>query len=59
MVSDVSQCLYLMSDPGIFLAILGRGPRAFQIGKISDVNPKFGKFSWHSKSMKFYSDIVN
>ena len=31
--------------PGIFLAILGRGPRAFQIGKISDVNTKFGKFS--------------
>ena len=24
--------------PGIFFAILGRGPRAFQIGKISAVN---------------------
>ena len=27
-----------------FFAILGRGPRAFQIGKISPVNPKIGKF---------------
>ena len=35
----------LLYKPGIFLAILGRGPRAFQIGKISDVNTKFGKFS--------------
>ena len=34
---------------GIFLAILGRGPRAFPIGKISDVNPEFGKFSEYSK----------
>ena len=34
---------------GIFLAILGRGPRAFVIGKISDVNPKLGKFSEYSK----------
>ena len=31
--------------PGIFFAILGRGPRAFQIGKISVVNHYFGKFS--------------
>ena len=30
-------------------AILGRGPRAFLIGKISDVNPEFGKISKHSK----------
>ena len=29
---------------GIFLAILGRGPKAFLIGKISDVNPEFGNF---------------
>ena len=29
---------------GIFFAILGRGPRAFQIGKISMVNPSIGKF---------------
>ena len=29
---------------GIFFAILGRGPRAFQIGKISAVNHYFGKF---------------
>ena len=34
---------------GIFLAILGKGPRAFPIGKISDVNPEFGKFSEYSK----------
>ena len=31
--------------PGFFLAILGRGPRAFLIGKFSDVNSEFGKFS--------------
>ena len=30
---------------GIFFANLGRGPRAFQIGKISTVNHYFGKFS--------------
>ena len=29
---------------GIFRAILERGPRAFLIGKISDVNLKLGKF---------------
>ena len=34
---------------GIFLAILGRGPKAFLIGKISEVNPKFGKISEYSK----------
>ena len=34
---------------GMFLAILGRGSRAFVIGKISDVNPEFGKFSEYSK----------
>ena len=34
-----------------FLAILGRGPRAFPIGKISDINPEFGKFSEYSKSI--------
>ena len=34
-----------VSSPGIFFAILGRGPRAFQIGKISGVNHYFGKFS--------------
>ena len=27
-----------------FLAILSRGPTAFQIGKISAVNPKIGEF---------------
>ena len=30
---------------GFFFSILGRGPRAFQIGKISAVNHYFGKFS--------------
>ena len=34
---------------GIVLEVLGRGPRAFLIGKISDVNPEFGKISEHSK----------
>ena len=34
---------------GIFLAILGRGPRAFLTGKISDINHEFGKFSEYSK----------
>ena len=34
---------------GFFFAILGRGSRAFAIGKISDVNPEFGKFSEYSK----------
>ena len=28
----------------MFLAVLGRGHRAFLIGKISDSNPEFGKF---------------
>ena len=47
-------CLHLLDWPslwqsGIFLEILGRGPRAFPIGKISDVNPEFGKFSEYSK----------
>ena len=36
--------------PGIFLAILGRGPRAFQIGKISVVNHFFGKFSKQTRT---------
>ena len=39
--------------PGIFLAILGRGPRAFLIGKISNINPEFGKFSEYSKLIIF------
>ena len=30
--------------PGIFLAILGRGPRALQIGKISIINRQIGNF---------------
>ena len=33
-----------------FFAILGRGPRAFQIGKISAVNHHFGKFSKQTRT---------
>ena len=42
-----------ISIAGIFLAILGRGPRAFLIGKISEINPEFGKFSEYSKLIIF------
>ena len=35
---------------GIFFSILGRGPRAFQIGKISAVNHYFGKFSKQTRT---------
>ena len=35
---------------GIFFAILGRGPRAFQIGKNSAVNHYFGKFSKQTRT---------
>ena len=35
---------------GIFFAILGRGPRAFQIGKISAVNHYFEKFSKQTRT---------
>ena len=45
-VGFVTQTLTI---PGIFFSILGRGPRAFLIGKFSDVNLEFGKFSKHSK----------
>ena len=38
---------------GIFLAILGKGPRAFLVGKFSDVNPEFGKFSKYSPLIIF------
>ena len=41
------------ANAGIFSAILGRGPRAFLIGKISDIYREFGKFSKHSKLMIF------
>ena len=34
-----------LSAPGIFFALLGRDPRAFQIGKISTGNPWIGKFA--------------
>ena len=43
--------MYVMSEIRDFLAILGRGPRSFLIGKISDINPDFGKFSEHSRLM--------
>ena len=36
-----------------FLAILGRRPRAFLIGKISDVNLEVGKFLEYSKLIIF------
>ena len=35
---------------GFFFAILGRGPRAFQIGEISAVNHYFGKFSKQTRT---------
>ena len=39
---------------GIFFAILGRGPKAFLIGKSSDINPGFGIiFSEYSKLIIF------
>ena len=38
------------AGPGIFFAILGRGPRAFQIGKICAVNHYFGKFSKQART---------
>ena len=37
-------------NSGIFFAILGRGPRAFQIGKISAVNHYYGKFSKQTRT---------
>ena len=37
--------LRVNKQPGIFFAVLGRGPpRAFEIGKISAVNFLIGKF---------------
>ena len=48
------QCLSQVDyEPGIFSAILGRGPGAFLTGKISDIHPELGKFSKHSKLMIF------
>ena len=40
----------VLDSAGIFFAILGRGPRAFQIGKISAVNHYFGKFSKQTRT---------
>ena len=34
-----------------FLAILGRGPRAFPLGKISDVNPEFFSADWEKSHL--------
>ena len=42
----------------IFFAILGRGPRAFQIGKISAVNCKIGKFSKQTR-IAFFGQYKN
>ena len=38
------------NSTGILFAIWGRGPRAFQIGKISVVNHYFGKFSKQTRT---------
>ena len=46
----VGYVVVLKGCPGIFFAILGRGPRAFQIGKISAVNHYFGKFSKQTRT---------
>ena len=43
-------CIATYKQPGIFFAILGRGPRAFQIGKINAVNHYFGKFSKQTRT---------
>ena len=55
MVTEINMNLQLellldYTSPGIFFAILGRGPRAFQIGKISAVNHYFGKFSKQTRT---------
>ena len=44
-------------NPGFFFTILGRGPRAFQIGKISMVNPKTGKFV--SSQLQHFGQLKN
>ena len=53
MTNGLSHCYHLVKFTGIFLAILGKDPRAFLNGKISDVNPEFGKISKHSKLIIF------
>ena len=52
-VLSVNTMNQFIHTSGIFFAILGRGPRAFLIGKISDINPEFGKFSEYSKLIIF------
>ena len=37
-----------------FFSILARGPRAFLIGKISDINSEFGEFSEYFKLIIFF-----
>ena len=45
-----------LKQSGIFFAILGRGLRAFQIGEISGVYPKIGKFViMHNYSKNIYA----
>ena len=39
----MGKCVFIMYQ-GFFLVILGWGPRAFQIDKISAANPLIGKF---------------
>ena len=48
--ADPDGMLSYVYRSGIFFAILGRGPRAFQIGKISAVNHYFGKFSKQTRT---------
>ena len=45
--------------PGIFLTVLGRGPRAFLIGTISEVNSELGNFKFYTFTIDiFQSDIA-
>ena len=42
-----------------FFPILGRGLRAFLIGKFSDINSEFRKFSKHSRLNIFQCDMAH
>ena len=44
--SNLNEVKNLILPPGIFLTILGRGPRAFLIGTISEVNLELGNFKF-------------
>ena len=49
----------LQQHAGIFSGILGRGPRAFLIGKISDITQNLGIFQNIQRLDIFQFDIVN